>query len=495
MKSLIKAYIASTVYDAAVLTRIGFNIDTSLPRCSQHCINFKNSFLFAGKLRYAFAMPPDKFSSKGLKVPSGRVARLARFGSMAGGIAGGMLLDGALQLASGKRPSLSQLLMTPANALKVTLQLGQMRGAAMKLGQLMSMDAGDLLPPELSDILARLRADAQHMPERQLTMQLAKHWGRDWQGLFESFDMRPLAAASIGQVHRAVTKDGRNIAIKIQYPGVRRSIDSDVDNVAALLRLSNLLPRTLDIGPVLAEAKRQLHEEADYVREGKYLKRFGALLSDAPDYVVPVFHADLSGKDVLAMSYVKGIAIEALVSAPQAERDQAAALMIDLVLRELFEFGLMQTDPNFANYRYDSNTKRIILLDFGATRALPKTIQKQYRGLLKKVLAGDATGVFDAATSIGFINAHTAQKHQALIEDMVTTVLDLLRADAPFDFGNNAFVAQMRDQGMAIAADRANWHIPPVDTLFVQRKLGGIYLLASRLKARVDVHAILARYV
>jgi predicted unusual protein kinase regulating ubiquinone biosynthesis (AarF/ABC1/UbiB family) len=414
---------------------------------------------------------------------------------MATGIAGGMLLDGAMQLVSGKRPSISDLLMTPANALKMTLQLGQMRGAAMKLGQLMSMDAGDLLPPELSDILARLRADAQHMPERQLTAQLIKHWGKDWRDQFASFDMRPLAAASIGQVHRAVTKNGRDIAVKIQYPGVRRSIDSDVDNVATLLRVSNLLPRSLNISPILEEAKRQLHEEADYGREGKYLSRFGVLLADAPDYVVPEFYADLSGKDVLAMSYVDGIAIEELAKSAQLERDRIATLMVDLVLRELFEFGLMQTDPNFANYRYDKATKRIVLLDFGATRSIPKGIQKQYRMLLKKALAGDADGVFETALDIGFFNTHTAEKHKTLIGEMLNMALEMLRADGPFDFGNHAFVGQMRHQGMEIAADRANWHIPPVDTLFVQRKLGGVYLLSSRLKARVDVRAILERYV
>lgn len=333
------------------------------------------------------------------------------------------------------------------------------------------------------------------MPERQLTAQLTKHWGKHWRDQFARFDMHPLAAASIGQVHRGVTKDGRDVAIKIQYPGVRRSVDSDVGNVATLLRLSNLLPRTLDIAPVLAEAKRQLLEEADYTREGRYLKRFGELLADEPDYVVPMFHADLSGKDVLAMSFVEGIAIEALVTAPQAERDHAATMMIDLVLRELFEFGLMQTDPNFANYLYDTAAQRIILLDFGATRALPKATQTQYRSLLKKALAGDENGMFQAALSIGFFNELTAKKHKALIGGMLAIALEMLQTDGPFDFGNAALVSQMRDQGMEIAADRANWHIPPVDTLFVQRKLGGVYLLASRLKARVDVRLILGRYV
>jgi predicted unusual protein kinase regulating ubiquinone biosynthesis (AarF/ABC1/UbiB family) len=441
------------------------------------------------------AVSSDKFSSKGLSVPRSRLSRIARFGSMAGGIAGGMLLDGAMQLASGKRPSLSDLLMTPANALKVTLQLGQMRGAAMKLGQLMSMDSGDFLPPELNEILARLRADAQHMPQRQLEQVLTKHWGKDWRARFSAFELKPIAAASIGQVHRALTPEGQDVAIKVQYPGVRDSIDSDVNNVATLLRLSNLLPATLDIAPVLAEAKRQLHEEADYAREGKYLKTFAALLGGSPDYAVPLFHPKLSGKDVLVMSYIDGVAIETLVSAPQAERDRIMTLMIDLVLRELFEFRLMQTDPNFANYRYNEASKEIILLDFGATRALPGTIVKQYRGLLKKALAGDQKGVFKAALDIGFFNARTAAKHEAVIEQMLTMGIQMLAAPGPFDFGNTAFVGALRDQGMTIAADRRNWHIPPVDTLFVQRKLGGVFLLASRLKAKVDVREVLARWL
>ena len=440
-------------------------------------------------------MPPDKFVSSGLRVPSGRFSRIVKFGTMASGIAGGMLLDGAMQLASGRRPSISDLLMTPANALKVTLQLGKMRGAAMKLGQLVSMDSGDFLPAELADIFARLRADAQHMPQRQLYFVLVKHWGKDWRQLFQRFDERPIAAASIGQVQRAKTKNGRDVAIKIQYPGVRQSIDSDVDNVATLLRLSHLLPSSLDLAPLLEEAKRQLHEEADYVREGKYLKRFGELLGDSSDYAVPVFHPKLSGKDVLVMSYVEGVAIETLSGASQTERDRVAALMIDLVMRELFEFGLMQTDPNFANYRYDASTKKIVLLDFGATRAMSLDIQTQYRGLLNAALSRDADTVFEAALAIGFFNKHTARKHKAVIHEMLQMVLEMLHADGPFDFGNTAFVGHMRDQGMEIAADRNNWHIPPVDTLFVQRKLGGVYLLASRLKARVDVRAILERYV
>lgn len=440
-------------------------------------------------------MPTDDDRSRGRAVPSGRLSRLARFGSMATGVAGGMLAGGARQLAQGKRPKLGDLLLTPANALRVTEQLAQLRGAAMKLGQLVSMDAGEMLPPELTEILARLRADGQSMPDRQLNAVLTAHWGREWRGRFETFSTRPIAAASIGQVHRARTRDGRDLAIKVQYPGVRASIDSDVDNVATLLRLSNLLPPSLDIAGVLAEAKRQLHEEADYAREGAYLARFGALLAGNPAYHVPGFHADLSGTDVLVMDHVAGAPIESLVDAPQAERDRVMTLLIDLTLRELFVFRLMQTDPNFANYRYDRDDGRIVLLDFGATRVLPQPVTDAYARLMRAGLAGDVAATREAAIAIGFFTQATADRHDAALTHILDMAITMLTRDGPFDFARTDMAAALRAEGMSIAQDRATWQLPPVDTLFLQRKIGGIALLASRLKARVDVRGLIEGYL
>ena len=209
-----------------------------------------------------------KSAAPTLAVPSGRGSRLARLGWMATGIAGGMMAEGARQLAQGNRPKMSDLLLTPANARRVADQLAKLRGAAMKVGQLVSMESGDLLPPALAEILARLRSDARAMPKAQVQAALDAQWGKGWEKKFRHFSFTPMAAASIGQVHRALAKDGRDMAIKIQYPGVRESIDSDVDNVAALFRMSGLLPREMDIKPLLRDAKRQLHDEADYLREG-----------------------------------------------------------------------------------------------------------------------------------------------------------------------------------------------------------------------------------
>lgn len=438
-------------------------------------------------------MADDKADARGVTVPTARVTRLMRLGGLVGGIAGGMLVDGARQVASGKRPTMHDLLMTPANALKVTQQLAQMRGAAMKVGQLLSMDAGDLLPPELAAILGRLRANADHMPPKQLQAVLNAEWGKGWIGRFAHFNVRPIAAASIGQVHRAQTKDGRDLAIKVQYPGIRASIDSDVNNVATLLRVSRQIPKSVDVAAMLDEAKRQLHEEADYTREGGYLMRFHALLASSPRFQVPLLHDDFSTANVMAMDFIDSVPIETLVDASQDSRDRVVTALIDLVLRELFEFGLMQTDPNFANYRYNSATQQIVLLDFGAARVFAPDMVARFRHLLTTGLGNDRQALRAAAIAIGYFDETTQPRHQDAVLDMMDLAMGPLRSQTLFDFGRSDLAARLRDMGLQMGVERDFWHIPPMDALFLQRKIAGVFLLATKLQARVDLRATCAK--
>ncbi|MEM8825529.1 MAG: AarF/ABC1/UbiB kinase family protein, partial [Pseudomonadota bacterium] len=371
-------------------------------------------------------------------------------------------------------------------------QLANLRGAAMKMGQMISMDAGDMLPAELADILARLRDNAQHMPPQQLNKVLVAEWDKGWRTRFQRFEPRAMAAASIGQVHRAIAKDGRPLAVKVQYPGVRESIDADVDNVTTLLRVSGLLPRELDMAPLLAEAKRQLHQEADYRREAREMARFAELLAGDDRYVVPLPADDFTTDRVLAMDFIDGAPIEVLATAPQAERDRVMTVLIDLVLKELFTFGQMQTDPNFANYRYQSDGGALVLLDFGAARPVAVEVQAAYRKVVAALFAGERDALRAAATEAGFVGPAAAARHGGLIDKMIDIVLAEFEKDGPFDFGDRAFVAALREDGMTIAEDRTAWHIPPVETLFVQRKISGTALLAARLKAKVDVRELAA---
>ena len=415
------------------------------------------------------------------------------FARLAGGIAGGVLSEGARRLASGQRPTLDQLLLTPANARRLTDRLAHLRGAAMKLGQMISMDAGDLLPPELAEILSRLRERADFMPPRQLDKVLAEEWGKDWRTTFRRFEPRPIAAASIGQVHRALTKDGRTLAIKVQYPGIAKSIDSDVDNVAALLKLTGLLPPELDIAPLLAAAKEQLREEADYLREGAMMQRFAGLLEGRDQFVVPTLDHELITARVLAMSYEEGGPIEGLTEESQDLRDEVFAHFIELVARELFDTRLMQTDPNFANYRWQAKTGRIVLLDFGATREVSEGLSQDYRTLLEAGIAEDREAVLTAAVEAGFVNPKAVERHPERIRRAVDIIVTQMARDEPLDFGDRAFVPEIRETVMPIAQDRESWHLPPAETLFVQRKISGTALLGAKLGARVDVKDIVQR--
>ncbi len=429
------------------------------------------------------------------KVPAGRLARMGAFGQIAAGVAGSVVAGGARALAQGERPRLSDLLLTPANATRVTDQLSRLRGAAMKLGQMISLDAGDALPPELGAILARLRESAHIMPPAQLEKVLTSAWGPGWRRRFVRFDARPVAAASIGQVHRAELPDGRVLAIKVQYPGVARSIDADVDNVATLLKLSGLLPPELPIAPLLDEAKRQLHEEADYEREAAQMTRYADLLANDPRFIVPRPWLELTGREVLAMDFIAASSIDTLETAPQEVRNTTITALLGLVLRELFVFGFMQTDPNFANFRWQPDSGHIVALDFGAARAVSPHVRDGFGALLRAGFAGDAVAVRAALIEVGFVSAAQFAAHGPALDRIIGLIMaQLARAD-DFDFSDRRFVEQIRDELPAIAADRSTWHIPPAEALFVQRKISGTILLAVRMKARLPIKDLVAPYI
>ena len=202
--------------------------------------------------------PTDKNDrSREKAVPAGRIARIGAFGRLVGGVAGGMAAEGARRLSSGEPINPRDLILTPGNVKRLTDRLSHLRGAAMKMGQMISLDAGDFLPAELSEILARLRDQANFMPTKQLDTVLRSEWGNDWRRQFKWFNPRPIAAASIGQVHKAMTRDGEELAIKVQYPGIAKSIDSDVDNVMTLLKIAGFAPPELKVDKLLAVAKQQ----------------------------------------------------------------------------------------------------------------------------------------------------------------------------------------------------------------------------------------------
>lgn len=411
-------------------------------------------------------------------------------GGVAGGILGATLGGVASELLRGRRPDLAQAALTPANALRLAGGLGHLRGAAMKLGQMLSMENGFALPPEIAAILGQLQANAPAMPPRQLKAVLIAEWGPDWHRQFARFDVQPLAAASIGQVHRARLRDGTDLAIKVQFPGVAESIDSDIATLGRLMRMPGVLPKGMQIAPLLAEACAQLHQEADYQREAAALVAYGTAMADDPAFIVPRYHKDFSTPRILAMDYVESAPIEALADAGQDIRNLKVAQLITLVLREIFEFGSMQTDLNFANFRLALDG-RLVLLDFGATRHIGPDIAAQYRGLLRAFLAKDRVAIWEQMLALGYFAANQPEARQALIVDLALQASAPLRQDRPYDFGRATLIEDLAVTGAELGAAKDFWHVPPADLLFMHRKIGGMFLLAQRLRATVDLRAAL----
>ena len=427
-------------------------------------------------------------------IPKGRLSRFGKLSSLAGRVAGNMLAEGVSELAKGNRPKIKDLLLTPTNAIRVADQLAQMRGAAMKVGQMISMDAGDVLPAQLTDLLARLRSDAKSMPEKDLIRLLETEWGASWQKRFIQFPLQPIAAASIGQVHKVITQDLKRLAVKIQYPGIKQSINSDVDNVATLIKMTGLLPKGMDIKPLLAEAKKQLHDEADYALEGRYLNQYAAVIENDDAFVIPVLDKEFSSDTILAMSFVDGTPIEQLVDAPQETRDQVMSQMMRLFFKELFDFQLVQTDPNFANYQYDQETRKIVLLDFGATRVYTPQMAESYRQLMQSASKHEKPNIRQAILDIGLIRQDLPEKVQQNITDLAYIACEPLYGESPYDFAASGLSSRLQHQGMQLGLEKEYAHTPSANAIFLHRKLGGLFLLAIKLKAKVDMQSLFAPY-
>ena len=431
------------------------------------------------------------------RVPTGRLERIARIGWMAGEFALGGVAEGARRLAGSKVSEVESVFLTGANARRLSRRLSRMRGAAMKLGQLLSLEGDDLLPAEFADALAILRSAADTMPASQVRRALGREYGRGWERRFQQFDFEPIAAASIGQVHTSVAADGRELALKIQYPGVARSIDSDINNLAAVLRMTRILPVDLDVSGIIAEAKHQLRLEADYLAEARHMRRYRELVANEPRVVVPGVHDDLTTPRILAMDLARGRPIEDLRGGehPQDLRNAVGHCLQQLMFRELFDFGFMQTDPNFSNYLLVPETGQVALLDFGATREVPRELAGLYAELFRTAIALDRSGLRRAAVDIGFASPEERPDRIEGLLDLILLVCEPLRTTGEYDFGASDLPARAREAGFELAFRRGFLRPPPPQTIFLHRKLAGTFFLCARIRARVDARSVIESFL
>ncbi|XP_047645759.1 atypical kinase COQ8B, mitochondrial isoform X3 [Phacochoerus africanus] len=398
------------------------------------------------------------------KVPASRISRLANFG------------EGGSQ--PGSSPFLSE-----ANAERIVQTLCTVRGAALKVGQMLSIQDNSFISPQLQRIFERVRQSADFMPRWQMLRVLEEELGKDWQAKVASLEEVPFAAASIGQVHQGVLRDGTEVAVKIQYPGVAQSIQSDVQNLLAVLKMSVALPEGLFAEQSLQALQRELAWECDYHREAACAQNFRQLLADDPFFRVPAVIQELCTTRVLGMELAGGVPLDQCQGLSQDIRNQICFQLLRLCLRELFEFRFMQTDPNWANFLYDASSHQVTLLDFGASREFGTEFTDHYIEVVMAAANGDRDRVLQKSRDLRFLTGFETKAFSDAHVEAVMILGEPFATQGPYDFG--AGDTARRVQGLIPVLLQHRLRPPPEETYALHRKLAGAFLACSRLRAHI----------
>ena len=441
----------------------------------------------------SLVQPATPFEMRESRVPSSRFGRLWQYGGLATSMAFGAVGEGFRRMTgSGNEGS---LMLSEGNMNRLVAKLSRMRGAALKLGQMMSFQDSKILPPTINAVLQRVQDSADYMPPSQRDKVLVENLGSNWRELFSKFEERPFAAASIGQVHKAtLDSNGKDVAVKVQYPGVRNSIDSDLNNLALLLTASNLLPKGLYLDKTIANARVELGWECDYEREAKACMRFGELLEEENDiFTVPEIYTEASGPGVLTAEFMTGTTVTKMKDLSQSDRDWVGTQILRLCLRELMEWRFMQTDPNWTNFLYNRESQKLELLDFGASRDFPDEFVEPYVGLLIAASKGDRDSCRDLSIQLGYLTGYESNDMLKAHVDSILTLAEPFVETAPevYDFEDQTITDRVRSNiGLML---RERLAPPPEETYSLHRKLSGAFLLCARLRSKVKARDMFAR--
>ncbi len=351
---------------------------------------------------------PSKRKDSGLT--QGRAKRALRVGSLTSAVSGSYawnVLKRPFQSASKKEQALLDVHLK--NALRIVESSRELRGAFMKLIQMLSMRS-DLLPPEVVNILSVVQSSVPPMDYSLIQEQVTKELGASPEHVFKSFEHDAFAAASLGQVHKAQLKNGTHVAVKIQYPGVDETVEQDLHNMQALLNVfarltRDVLRQKFEVDELYQEMQERLQEELDYVHEAKNINRFRRLFADDDEVIIPRVFPKFLSQRVLTMEYIDGYKFQDIL-APGVDaglKDWVAIKYFQITWRQIFDFGVLHTDPQPGNYLVTYHPK-LAMLDFGSVRIFPKEIRLDYLALAKAIVERDEEEMARCFVSLGYLD-------------------------------------------------------------------------------------------
>jgi aarF domain-containing kinase len=372
-------------------------------------------------------------------------------------------------------------------------ELGHLKGAAMKAGQMLVLEARDYLPEEVVQVLERLQADAPPMGIATVREILREDLG-DRAARLEGLSTRPVAAASIGQVHRA-RYEGREVAVKVQYPAIRLTLKADLQVLGTVLKGAGaLFRRDTNFEGIISEFSEVFLQEADYAAEATLLRDYRAAAASTPHLLVPAAYDEVCGPRVLTLDFVQGLTLPEWMRRAKPSLETRARLgqrILALFTQEFCDWGLVQTDPNLGNFLV-SPDERLVLLDFGATKRYSAEFRREYARLLMAVHRQDVNELDRATDALALIDPRESAEARDIFRRLVRESMGPLTLER-FDFQDEQYLTRVRAMSRELAS-ALRYSPPPRNLIFLHRKLGGIFQMLKLLRVELDLRGYLRRF-